>query len=575
MTAEIEQLVRETIELTGADPPPLLNGHGPTLTDAALSATGFYLVGLIGGKEVGKSSLVNALVGQPITQATSYGPGTETVIAYAHESQVTALKTMLDREAPNQFRIVPHRITTLTRQVLLDLPDIDSHFASHVELTRRMLKHILFPLWVQSIEKYADRQPQQLLATVAGGNAAGNFLFCLNKADQLRNQPGAIDQLRADFSTRIGKTLSIDPPRVWMLSASSPRDFDLTELRQLLSQEKSDGMVRESQSQAKQQQDRSILSWLDQQDLAGRLDRLTRLEEQAAELLAGRIGSPLIEKCLPSLAEDPSSQLALTDEVLAVRVARWPVVNLVNLVLIPVMAVIRKNVGATRSASLPDADALVDAHLRPNGNTVSLLVRSSFALLQQSHPQVSELYQHRRLWEDMSADTAAAELRTALTETIEQQRQRVRQKLAGGTGAILAPLRWLLTIGALVWFPFIQPVLDTLLAKEPLNWNIIHQTHELVVLTVHVFSVSELLQNMEFLAMYFFLLWLLLRWHTQRRIIRFIARWNNDTSDSSLTLRTVNWLDELVSPIRKARERLQSLIAKAALLTLPAASRSK
>ena len=167
---------------------------------------------------------------------------------------------------------------------------------------------------------------------------------------------------------------------------------------------------------------------------------------------------------MPGLAEDPSSKLALTDEVLAARVGHWPVVNLVHLVLTPVLAVVRRNVGATRTASLPDAEALVDAHLRPNGTPVATLVRTTFAILQQSNQQMSELYQQRRLWEDMSADTAAAQLRSILTDTVDRQREVVRKKLGGNAWPILAPMRWLFTIGALVWFPFIQPILDELLS---------------------------------------------------------------------------------------------------------------
>jgi len=552
MTTELQQLVRDTIDLTGAAEPALINGQAPTLTDESLSATGFYLVGLIGGKEVGKSSLVNALVGQAITKATSFGPGTETVIAYAHQAQTTALKDLLEREVPGQYRIVPHRIASLGRQVLLDLPDIDSHWQTHVEITKKMLRHMLFPLWMQSVEKYADRQPQQLLATVAGGNASVNFLFCLNKADQLRESD--LHELRDDFAARIGRTLSIDPPRVWMLSATKPEGFDLPELRKLLSQEKSESTVRQSQALAKQQQDRSIFAWLDAQDLAGRAERLMRLENEAAELLAARIGTPLIEKSLPDLAEDPSSKLALTDEVLAARVSHWPVVNLVHLVLTPVLAVVRRNVGATRTASLPDAEALVEAHLRPNGTPVATLIRTTFAMLQQSNQQISELYQQRRLWEDMAADVAAVNLRSILTQTIDQQRDVVRQKLAGNSWQILAPLRWLLTIGALLWFPFIQPILESLLQQDQLNWSIIHQTHKLVKLVVDIFSVNQLLQNVTFLTMYFFLLWVLLRWHTQRRITRYLLNWKGDTSDLSLTVQTLRWMDELLTPIRQRRE---------------------
>jgi hypothetical protein len=161
MTPAVEQLVRETMELTGAPTPQLLEDDAPVLADEALEVReaddrdggDFYLVGIIGGKDVGKSALVNALVGRPITAITSHGPGTETVVAYAHASREAALRALLEREVPGQYRIVTHDSPHLLRQVLLDLPDIDSHWRTHLEVTRAMLRHMLYPVWVQSVEK--------------------------------------------------------------------------------------------------------------------------------------------------------------------------------------------------------------------------------------------------------------------------------------------------------------------------------------------------------------------------------------------------------------------------------------
>ena len=251
MTPELEQLVRDTMQLTGAAAPDLMSDDGPTLADAALSGTGFYLVGFIGGKDVGKSALVNALVGQPITVSSNFGEGTAGVTAYAHEAQATAVTELLQREVPGQYRVVTHRVAALARQVLLDLPDIDSHWAGHVEITRRMLRHMLFPLWVQSVEKYADRQPQELLRQVSAGNAAANFLFCVNKVDQLDRMsggdPNAPQELREDFAERIGRTLNVPPPRVWLLSATQPNAFDLPALREQLNQQRSDAAIKQGQ----------------------------------------------------------------------------------------------------------------------------------------------------------------------------------------------------------------------------------------------------------------------------------------------------------------------------------------
>jgi GTPase Era involved in 16S rRNA processing len=562
MTAELQQLVRDTIELTGAPSPDVLDQRGPTLSGESLASEGFYLVGLIGGKEVGKSALVNALVGEPITQTTSFGPGTETVIAYAHETQRDELAKLLERHVPGQYRIVTHRFSHLRRQVLLDLPDIDSHWASHVQITRKMLRHMLFPLWVQSVEKYADQQPQQLLMQVAQGNAADNFLFCLNKADQLDRLNGdanvAMEELRGDYARRIGQTLRVDTPRVWMLSANKPRQYDLPALRELLSQQKSDDTVRQSQQLASRQQDLSLATWIDQQDLPGRADRLTRLQQEAEELLSARVGIPLLEKSLPALADDPASRMALTDEVLTSRLGHWPIVNLVQVALTPVLAVVRRNLGATRTASLPDAEALVDAHLQPGGTALATLVRGVFAQLQQTHPQISELYRQRKLWEDMSAENAAVQLRSALTDTVAQQRDTVRQQLAGRRAVLTAPLRWLLTVGAVLWFPFIQPITQTLL-----NGDLTHTTHDIVVLTVKIFSVNELLANLEFLILYFLLLWIILRWHTQRRVAKLAAKWKDDPTDVGLAAVTIRWMDDLLWPIRQAREQAELLASRA------------
>ena len=62
--------------------------------------------------------------------------------------------------------------------------------------------------------------------------------------------------------------------------------------------------------------------------------------------------------------------------------------------------------------------------------------------------------------------------------------------------------------------------------------------------------------------MYFFLLWVLLRWDTQRRINRFAAGWKRDSSDLSLTVQTVRWLDELLSPVRTAGEQMEALVER-------------
>jgi GTPase Era involved in 16S rRNA processing len=559
MTPELEQLVAETIELTGSSAPALLDDDAPVFVEPR-QAESMYLVGLIGGKDVGKSSLVNALIGREISEATSYGPGTETVIAYIHHASVAKLRELLEREVPQQFRIVTHDQAHLARQVLLDLPDIDSRYAEHVQITRRMLRHMLYPIWIQSVEKYADQQPQRLLATVAEGNDPTNFVFALNKIDQVlaRDGPSAVEQLKTDFAARVGRTLNLTaPPRVFAISATQPEVGDLGALRQLLSRERSTDAVRASQQLALRRQDRSLLAWLDRQDLPQRLASLQRLERDAEELLAERVATPLLEEALPRLADDPGHRLGLLEPALHKRLARWPIVNVIDTVLSPVLSLVKRNI----SAAPPTATGVaIDAYLAPGSRPVSAMLQSAFAQLYQTNPAVAALYESRKLWDDLPADAATSELKRRIGNAIDRQRQAVENRVGGTYGIVRPIFRWLLTIGALLWFPFVQPALEVALAP-----GFDASAKKVVYLVVQLLGVSYLLKNVTFLLIWFVALWALLRWDTQRRVDRMMRRWTNSVAlDDPMSLpgQTLAWIDELTEPIRRERARAESLVQR-------------
>jgi hypothetical protein len=556
-TTAIEQLVRRTVEATGAAPPRLLGDDSPVLRENAADGE-MYLVGLIGGKDVGKSSLVNALVGRTISQSSSHGPGTEGVIAYAHEDRRDELAELLERETPGNFQIVSHRESELRNQVLLDLPDIDSRFADHVQVTRKMLRHMLFPLWIQSVEKYADATPQNLLAQVSAGNDPKNFLFCLNKVDQLnRGGADAASALREDYAGRIARVLSLaQPPRVFLISSIRPAELDLPELSKLLSREKSGGDVAESRRLAQRRRQRSMLDWLIAQELSARAERLGRLEEEASELISQRLGVPIVENIVPSILDDAAYRQVMTDGLFDQRVARWPVVNILHTALSPVRAVIREN--TTAGMGLGGAEALVDGHLSALRPDLATTIQSSFAQLHQTNPAVADLYMRRKPWETMDAQAAAASLRGRLVETIHRQRQAVLEKLSGGSGILGPIVRVGLTIGAILWFPLIQPILQLMLtAGSPLR-----SVHDGTVLLIQVMSTEVLLKNAVFLLLWHLFLWSMLRWDTARRVDRLLERWQSGKQpdlEMNMTAAAIQWLDDLLQEIRSARENAESL----------------
>jgi GTPase Era involved in 16S rRNA processing len=570
---ETQKLVQETLAQTGAAPPELLDENAPVLSDGALSEQpqtsggddSMYIVGLIGGKEVGKSALVNALAGQIITEQTSHGPGTQIVVAYAHQKRLAALRELLDKHVPGKYRLVPHENQRLSRQVLLDLPDIDSRFADHMETTRKMLRHMLFPIWIQSVEKYADAQPQALLAKVAAGNDPGNFLFCLNKADQLSATDGSAEQLRSDYAQRIARVLALSgTPRVYMISATHPKEFDLPELSSLLSQEKSTQTITQSRHLAARQRQRSVLEWLVAQNLDERAQRLSRLEEESSEIVSQRVGVPLVEKIVPAVLDDAAYRMVMTDGVFARRVARWPIISVLHALLSPLRLLVREN--AAPGTFFGGAEALVDAHLSAMKNPVAGLVQSTFAQLHQSSPAIATLYERRKLWEAPDAAAAEARLREQWIDMVNRQREILLSKLHGRAGVIAPFFRILLTIGALLWFPFVQPFVAALLQPGS---TILHNVRDAGIVLVEIFSAPMLLHSALFLIIWYFIIYALLRWDTRRRVDRLLVRWKtarNIDPELNLTTRTLEWIDDLLEPIGRARDNMEDLAQRAAVL---------
>ncbi|MCC6423663.1 MAG: GTPase domain-containing protein [Phycisphaerales bacterium] len=559
------ELVKQTMALTGAQRPEMVRDDAPVLRDDALQADRFYLVGLIGGKEVGKSALVNALVGRSITEQSSHGPGTHQVIAYAHQAQIEPLKALLEQEVPGQYRLIGHTIESLRQQVLLDLPDIDSHWQQHVEITRRMLRHMLFPIWVQSVEKYADQQPREMLKKVSAGNAPENFLFVLNKADQVvaREGQGAAEELRDDYARRLAKVLSLpSSPRVWLVSAAQGEGFDLPELRQALSRQKSEQAVNQSVQRAGRQRGLTVLNWLEHQDLPGRLKRLERLEIDAQEQVADRLGRIVLEEAVPAILDDPAHRLALVDECQQRRMKRWPIVGIVHTVLGPLVGVWRRRLSIPQQQGLTGPEALVSLYLREGERDLSSAVQTTFAHLQQSAPAIGELYRDHKLWESVWAEGAVGDLRRSMAAVVQRQRQVLSDRVGGRDNIIAAFVRSILTWGALLWFPIVQPILEAVLR----DWQGGSVTH-LGLLVVRIMGVTFLLQNASFLLLWFFVLWAYVRWDTQRRVDRQLQRLKNAVdadSSTNLTAAAAQWLASLTEPIRQSRNRMGKLMERIA-----------
>lgn len=138
---------------------------------------------LMGGTGVGKSSLLNALAGGAIAQASFARPTTRDPVVYFHES-ISPHK--LD-PALRICKLAVHDRPTLQSKVLVDTPDVDSNDLGNREKLFAILPAADIVLYVGSQEKYHDQLGWNLFKEQRRRHA---FAFVLNKWDRCQH-PGA------------------------------------------------------------------------------------------------------------------------------------------------------------------------------------------------------------------------------------------------------------------------------------------------------------------------------------------------------------------------------------------------
>jgi hypothetical protein len=135
------------------------------------------VVMLMGGTGVGKSTLLNALAGGNIAQASFARPTTRDPVVYYHES----IKPYRLDPALQHCRLAPHDRPDLEHKILVDTPDLDSNDLANREKLFHLLPVADVVLYVGSQEKYHDKLGWELFLQQRKRRA---FAFVLNKWDR-------------------------------------------------------------------------------------------------------------------------------------------------------------------------------------------------------------------------------------------------------------------------------------------------------------------------------------------------------------------------------------------------------
>lgn len=135
------------------------------------------VVMLMGGTGVGKSTLMNALAGAAVAQASFTRPTTRDPVVYFHQ---TVKAERLD-PALRICRLAQHDRDALLQKVIVDTPDLDSNDLANREKLLQLLPVADVVLYVGSQEKYHDQLGWELFKKHRQRRA---FAFVLNKWDR-------------------------------------------------------------------------------------------------------------------------------------------------------------------------------------------------------------------------------------------------------------------------------------------------------------------------------------------------------------------------------------------------------
>lgn len=183
------------------------------------------VVALAGGTGSGKSSLLNAIVGEELVTTGVVRPTTSNALAVFRDDPYVDLSPLWVALGIER-RLAHDRARSL---VLVDLPDFDSTVDAHRHIVSEVLPVVDVVVWVLDPEKYADPILHEGFLTTMTMYEE-QFLFVLNQVDRLGDDvESAVASLHGHL-TNDGFTA----PRVVGSMAADPSTSDISDLMEAL-----------------------------------------------------------------------------------------------------------------------------------------------------------------------------------------------------------------------------------------------------------------------------------------------------------------------------------------------------
>jgi len=480
--------------LLHCNPLPLQTGGSQLLQDP------LWVWGVLGGKDVGKSSLINALAESDLACTRELvGEGTYQPAVYLTRDDLTRLQ---DRFAGlSAITVTYHAEAPPAMQglALVDLPDFDSLFTDHLDQVRRVSCVLDGIIWLTTPKKVGDlkaiREIQQVL------KARPNFVYVVNKMDWLLGQSdqpaqqelrrmrtalseqiaacdgGNGDQRSFMISARYRSAAAIleaiassrkesDPQRIGDISeelsqAASQVENDFETLQRTLTMPPAaDVVAANKQANLSYQVKTQARQLLDHHKPLPTLQRLQRVAgpQQVAEIADYSFSTAY---CVHLLGQISSEKVLFPDwssQLFKKRLSFW---SLLGLIAWPV-ALLGRLWGSLGSMLPGSNNTARDLSFTFEGIPLEDRADSTLAGLHNILARVDE-----RIEFDLpSGEEIAQQFRREVLDQADSFRSRSLMPLLEKKPSLVGRVfRWVFPFAVLIWFPFLQPLLAGLLVS--------------------------------------------------------------------------------------------------------------
>ncbi len=185
---------------------PALEHRIQLLEEREAVQTDGLLVGLVGGTNVGKSTLINALAGQEIAPTSARASFSLRPAVYVHQHREAMARTRLAGLLQPDDRFLVHAVDALERLILVDSPDFDGINETNREVFRQVLARLDIALCVVTTQKYDSLKLYEILGQEMGYR---RIAFVFNRIDEGFPFTSAI---RDDLLNKIAP-FSLRPPQ--------------------------------------------------------------------------------------------------------------------------------------------------------------------------------------------------------------------------------------------------------------------------------------------------------------------------------------------------------------------------